>query len=259
MIEVLKNEIEIEGNPFYTPFEEIIIKSDEKNPYIIYIEASNQLPDSQDDVVFMKALEEERDSYLRKGVISWDHLHKVKGDPAFLIGEPLEVAFKDGKTFVKALLYKTVDYAQSVVKLLKGKTTRLGASIGGFIKKRKLLNKTLSGITKILWDEVAITYKPVNDSTLGNVSLIPIGAFAKALMAGSGVDTAQFTGGRAMIPESLQGANGNKKYGEIVSELLWRMKNGDIQTEDDFRDFLNYQNVPFLYGSLGKLLVKKFT
>jgi len=247
--------------PFYTPLNFYLVKGDEENPYIVFIEASNEIPDSQKDVVFMKALADERESFLKKGIISWDHLHKIdEKSPEYIIGEPLEVKFKADRTFVKALLYKGVKYADSIVKLLRAKTTRLGASIGGFIKSREKLNKTLSGITKVLWDEVAITYKPINDTTLGNVTLMPIGAFAKALMVGNGVDASGFTGGRALIGESLQGAEKKKKKRaeEIISELMWRIEKGDVRTDDDFKDFLDYMNVPQAYGVLGKTLIKKF-
>jgi len=247
--------------PFYTPLNYYLVKGDEDNPYIVYIEASNEIPDSQKDIVFMKALQEERESFLRKGIISWDHLHKIdEKSPEYIIGEPLEVKFKEGKTFVKALLYKGVKYADSIVKLLRAKTTRLGASIGGFIKSREKLNKVLSGITKVLWDEVAITYKPINDTTLGNVTLVPIGAFAKALMVGGGVDASDFTGGRVLIGESLQGVEKKrkKKAEEIISELMWRIEKGDVRTDNDFKDFLDYMNVPQAYGILCKTLIRKF-
>jgi len=247
--------------PFYTPLTYYLVKGDEDNPYIAYIEASNEIPDSQKDVVFMKALADERESFLKKGIISWDHLHKIdEKSPEYIIGEPLEVKFKADRTFVKVLLYKGVKYADSVVKLLRAKTTRLGASIGGFIKSREKLNKTLSGITKVLWDEVAITYKPINDTTLGNVTLMPIGAFAKALMVGDGVDPSSFTGGRVLVGESLQGAKKKrkKKAEEIISELMWRIEKGDVRTDDDFKDFLDYMNIPQAYGVLGKTIIRKF-
>ncbi len=239
-----------EGKPFYTPFTgDLMIKADENDPYTVYIEASNESPDKQKDVVFMKALHDERDNFLKKGIISWDHLHKIEGSPEYIVGEPLDVGFKEGRTFVKARLYKGVKYAESIVDLLKAKCTRLGASIGGFIKNRKSLGKALSGVIGVIWDETAITYKPINDETMGNVGLVPIGAFAKALMVGGGVNTANFTGGRALGKESLD---------KVIAELVWRMKEGDMRTDDDVKDYLIHQNSLQLYGHLKKVLVKKF-
>lgn len=239
-----------EGTPFYTPFTTLLIKADKDDPYTVYIEASNETPDKQKDIVFTKALEEERDNYLSKGVISWDHLHKIEKSPEFIIGEPIDVKFKDNKTFVKARLYKGVKYAESIVDLLKAKCSRLGASIGGLIRNRKQLSKTLSGVIKLIWDETAITYKPVNDGTMGNVGLVPIGAFAKALMVGEGTNTAQFSGGRALGKESLD---------KVMVELVWRMKEGDMKSDEDVKDFLDHHSVPFLYGHLKKVLIKKFS
>ncbi len=241
-------------DPFYTPFGNIILKADKNDPDVIYIEASNEEIDQQDDVVFMKALEAEAESFLRKGLISWDHLHKIEKSPEFIVGEPLDVAFKNQGTWVKAKLYKAVKLAQAIKDLLASGSTRIGASVGGYIKRRKSLTKSTSGIIKIIWDELALTYKPVNDTVMGNVSLIPIGAFAKALMVGSGVNPATMTGGRAMTSESLQG-NVTK---EIMNEFIWRLKSGDIRTEDDIKDFLEYQDAQHLYGPLAKILIKKF-
>ncbi len=241
--------------PFYTPFDHtVILKADKNDPDIIYMEASNEEIDQQDDIIFMKALEQEAESFLRKGLISWDHLHKIMKSPEYIIGEPLDVAFKGAVTWVKAKLYKAVKLAQAVRDLLASGSTRIGASVGGYIQRRKPLTKSTSGIIKVIWDELAMTYKPVNDSVRGNVSLIPIGAFAKALMVGNGVNPAEMAGGRSMTPESLQGTVTK----EIMNEFVWRLKSGDIRTEDDIRDFLEYQDAQHLYGPLAKILIKKF-
>ena len=238
---------------FYSPFAEqgLLIKADKNDPSIIYIEASNQIADTQNDITLTKALEAEAESFLRKGVISWDHLHKSEKSPAYIIGEPLDVAFKKESTWVKGKLYKSVDFAQDVLNLLNSETTRLGASIGGYIKKRQPLSKSVSAIIKVIWDEIAITYKPVNDTTLGNVSLIPIGAFAKALYAGGGVNPAGFTSGRAMTHESLQG-----NVTRIMSDFSYRFKSGNIRTEDDLRDFLELNEIPDYYNLFAKKIIQ---
>jgi len=241
---------------FYAPFPSFLIKADKKDPYTVFLEASNEDFDDQGESVLKKALEDEAESYLRKGIISWDHLHKITGDPEFIIGEPQDVQFKKDTTFVKGRLYKDVPKANGIVSLLKSGCTRLGASIGGYVREKKELGKALASVIKLIWDETAITYKPVNNRTRGKVSLIPIGAFAKALAAGSGVDTASFTGGRAMSPESLQGSA--VKVDDLMGEFAWRLQQGDIKTEEDLSDFLEYHNVPFLQGNLKKVLIGKY-
>lgn len=242
---------------FYSPFAQqgILIKSDKEDPSVVYIEASNQIVDTQNDVTVMKALEEEAENFLRKGVISWDHLHKSEKSPEYIIGEPLDVSFKKESTWVKGKLYKSVRYGKSVLDLLNSGSTRLGASIGGYIKKRTPLSKSISAIVKVIWDELAITYKPVNDTTLGNVSLIPIGAFAKALMAGSGVDPSGFTGGRAMTPESLQGS-GVVDIKKLTDNFKWRLKGGDIRSSDDLMDFLELHGVPEYYDLFARKIIQ---
>ena len=194
----------------YIGFSNLLIKSDEKDDTIIYLEASNEGLDADSEIVMMKALKDEADNFLKKGLISWDHQHKAEKNPKFIIGEPLDVKFTDdNRTLVKAQMYKEKEYAQEVMKMAKSNTTRLGASIGGnIVSKSKVFNKErhqlIPVINKIQWDEVAVTYKPVNGETLGKCGYYDFGAFAKALMAGGGVNAGNFTGGRALIGEVTQ-------------------------------------------------------
>ena len=240
--------------PFYSPIGTMLLKSDDNDDSIIYLEASNEEPDEQKDVVFQKALEDQVDFFLKKGVLSWDHMHKVMNDPQYIIGEPLDVKFSKDKTLVKGKLYSGVPYAESVRRLARAKSTRLGASIGGFITGRRDLGKSLKGVTKVLWDETAITYKPVNEKTLGSVSLIPPQVFAKALMAGSGVATADLVGGRALIQESLQG----NRLNTLMNKMVKLIQKGKIKDQMDLSSFLVDNGAVDLYDSLANVLKKKF-
>ena len=266
----LTDEANLSLNPFYCQLEgsfPVLIKADENDPYTVFLEASNEAKDQQKDILFMKALEAETENFLRKGVISWDHLHKVKNDPGYIVGEPLDVkfSFKEPKaTLVKAKLYKAVDYANKIVNMLKSASTRLGASVGGFIQQRKPLSKSSFGIFKVLWDELAITYKPINDATLGNVSLIPIGAFAKALMVGSGTDAATFTGGRSLIPESVQGGVKGTKFPfdwarSVLNGVVAQIAKGKIKSHSDLKKHLEDVGALFLYTELAEARVQKLT
>jgi len=193
-----------QGNAFYAFFGAVLIKAEEiDGKWSVYLEASNEDLDLDEETVLQKALKDAADYYLQHGVISWDHKQKVLHDPAFIIGEPIDVAFPDSKaTLVKGFLYKENKRAQSLWENLLSKSTRFGSSVGGYV-----LNKSQQGqVNKVYWDEVAITHKPINDMTQGRTSIIPFKEFAKALMVGSGVDAAAFTSGRALVPESLQGA-----------------------------------------------------
>jgi hypothetical protein len=203
-----------------------LVKADKSDPSIVYIEASNQLDDAQKDVVLQKALKDQVKPFLKKGVVSWNHLHKIQNDPKFIVGEPLDVAFPDdGRTLVKARLYPSNDHAKDILAKAHDGSTRLGASIGGYILKRKQeLNK--SYILSVLWDEVAITHQPVNEDTLGKVTIVPFADFSKAfihddverleelskaLAAGYGTDASTMTGGRALTQESLMGSGNAKR------------------------------------------------
>lgn len=222
----------------YTPLLHVVLKAVEENGQrIVYLEASNQSQDLEGETLLKSALEKAADYYLQHGVVSWDHKHKQLNDPSFIIGEPMEVRFPGEKTLVKARLYEDNAHADSVWKLLKSNSTRLGSSVGGYVLSKGVNDD----ISQVLWDEVAITYKPVNQATQGRVQLMPFEAFAKALTAGSGVDASQFTGGRALTRESFQEAvvTISPQYvREVFEEVLKAMSEGSILSEGDLDKFL---------------------
>jgi len=258
--------------PFYAPFVNVLIKGvEEDGRWIVYLEASNELRDQDGETVDMEALRKAADYYLSHGVISWDHKHKQTHDPGFIIGEPLEVKFTDDrKTLIKGFLYKFNEIAGKVWRNIRSGATKLGSSIGGGI-----LAKAEDKIRKVIWDETAITHKPINDGTMGNVRLVPFDAFAKAirctgvcgvtgdkcsdcymtgfmkaLTAGGGVDAAGFTGGRALTHESLQG-HVTKKYTIKKEELddlfksLWeQVIKGRVTDYNDMTNFILDRGYP---------------
>lgn len=253
----MRQEIERVEYPFYAPFNEVLLIKgvEEDGRWIVYLEASNELKDQDGEVVDQAALKKAADYYLSHGIISWDHKHKQTNDPEFIIGEPLDVQFTDeGKTLVKGWLYQQNEKAKKVWNNIRSKAKRLGASVGGGI-----LAKAEDHIRKVIWDEVAITHKPINDGTLGGVQLIPFTAFAKALSfsegntsldefvkaltAGSGVDASQFTGGRALTPESLQGSTvkyvvKKDELDELFKSLMVEMIKGTVRNYNDLTNYV---------------------
>lgn len=256
---------------------DIIIKAEEgpNGEWIVYLEASRETPDQEGETIESGALKKAAEHFLAHGVVSWDHMHKSgERDPKYIIGEPLDVQFTgDGRTLVKARLYRENKIAQSLWDNIKSGAKRLGASVGGGI-----LKKAASKIKQVVWDEIAITHKPVHDATLGNVSMVPFTEFAKAveycdgyssaidmdydishetylesmsdgmreryegntlikaLMAGSGVDASQFEGGRALTGESLQGAVTKIDEAELKSiykSVVMGMIDGSIKSYND--------------------------
>lgn len=253
----MRQTIERVDFPFYAPFAEVLLIKgvEEDGRWIVYLEASNELKDQDGEVVDQVALKKAADYYLSHGIISWDHKHKQTNDPEFIIGEPLDVQFTDdGKTLVKGWLYQQNEKAKKVWNNIRSKAKRLGASVGGGV-----LAKASEHIRKIIWDEVAITHKPINDGTLGNVQLIPFNAFTKALSfsegntnledfikaltAGSGVDASEFTGGRALIPESLQGSTvkyivKKEELDDLFKSLMIEMIKGRVRNYNDLTNYV---------------------
>ena len=234
----------------YLGFGHVLLKSDPKDKSIIYLEASNEDLDSDDEVVVMKALEKRANQFLKSGVLSWDHLHKIKKDPEFIIGEPLDVKFNKSEhlTLVKGRLYtKKNKHAQTVANMLEDETTRLGASIGGaLISKSKAYSDRLKRVVPIIadlkWDEVAVTHKPVNKGTQGRCSFMPFPEFAKsfafsdekniqkALEAGGGANASAFTGGRALIGESLGKQIADKGFWSDIITGIYRKEIVDYRS-----------------------------
>lgn len=228
------------SSPFYSPFNDVMIKGVEENgQWIVYLQASNEMKDADGETVDMAALEKAADYYLTHGVISWDHKHKATHDPGFIIGEPLDVKFTSNRqTLVKGFLYQKNKIAINLWDNINSGAMKLGASIGGGI-----LQKSEDAIKQVIWDETAITHRPINDGTLGNVQMVPFAEFAKALMAGSGVNADVFTGGRALTHESLQGSITDtmplsEELRGMFGDLLKAVRDNKIGSYNDMVNFV---------------------
>lgn len=237
----------LQAGQFYSPLKQTLIKaSEEDGRWVVYLEASNQGQDLDGEQTMQKALSAAAPYFLEHGVLSWDHKHKELNDPQYIVGEPKDVAFDSDSTLVKGILYKENKLSQGIMQNLLSESTRLGASVGGFV-----LAKSGNQITRVFWDETAITHKPVNSSTQGRVSIVPFQVFAKALMAGDGVDASTFVGGRALIPENLMGAissatpeifhrdftTTDRDVEKLFNDLWVEVQSGQIE---DFRDLFSF-------------------
>ncbi len=246
-------------------------KTDEFGNYIFEVEASNENVDLQDQIVLQNALMESKDEFLRGGVISYDHLHKqtdanglVISDPSMVIGEPIDVTFdtKTKSTVVKGILYATKEKAEEIIKLLKAGSTRVRASIGGiFPKVVKNAETGIETITHVLWNDLALTVAPVNNS-VGSATLVkslsaqefvsslPL-EIKKSLSAGYGTDANAMNGGWALIPENVGGqtieaSNTNAFTPEeqaVISELLTALEGGNVNGETAAELFLRSKGI----------------
>lgn len=224
-------------------------------------EASNENLDIQEQRVLKSALLNSKDYFLTNGIISKDHLHKQvigEGDERqviynedFIIGEPLEVYEKDGVVRVKGLLYKDNPYAQKFINLLKEGSSRVKASIGGFlpiIKLEEKDGKKEEVVTNLLWNDLALTISPVNPTVSSAYIVKSLSSlqFVKALSAGYETDALRMQGGRALIPEDIGSPHSQKSSlegidNEVLTFLLEAEK-GSIKTKKDITTFLSHSN-----------------
>lgn len=201
-------------------------ETDENGNPIVIIQASNENLDYQGERVLRSALMASKDYLLQNGVISFDHKHlsseKIyefdpKWNPEkYILGKPMEVweaPNEDGimTVFAKAVLSKSNSIAREIIGKLKDKIATVKASVGGRLAKKemRLDTKTFTDVPTIvgvLWDEIALTYKPVNQ-TLGASSLsYPPVSFVKSLTAGNTANPeAMGTGGNTLQTQSLEG------------------------------------------------------
>ena len=231
------------------------IDTDEHGNYVVWAEASNENLDFDEQVVMQRALLDSSDYFLQNGVISYDHRH-LRPSPGetgwnpekYIIGEPMEVQKRGTTTLVRAKLYRANDLAQEIVKKIESGSTRIKTSVGG--RKPEVesywdpkSNKHAERVTSVLWDELAITPKPVNQ-TLDPVTMTTAqfvkSEIGKALMAGSETDAASMTGGRSLIVEDLAGSGDSDHINAVVIALTF----GDVVDADGARRLLMDRGVP---------------
>lgn len=230
-------------------------KEDENGNYVFEVEASNENLDLQNQITLQSALEDSKDYFLSNGVISDDHLHKTRNDDGSvethkekIIGEPISVRKEGKSTFVKGILYKGVEAAKPYIDLLKNKSTRVKASIGGIMPK---VHKNADGsetITSFMWNDLALTVSPVN-WTVGSAKFaksISMVDFCKSLNAGYGTNAADYEGGRALQKEDLEketvklleineGKIDPEK--EVIKECVKAIDSGELKTQEEIEDY----------------------
>ena len=243
---------------------------DNGNPIVI-IEASNENLDYQEEQVMKSALLDSEEYFLENGVISYDHKHiptkeSYELDPdynpeKYILGKPIEVwegisEFSGKSTvFVKAALAKSNTLAKELIGKLADKIGTIFASVGGRRVKKALKfdPKTYKEVPTIIgvdWDEVALTYKPVNQ-TLGNVVLSQK-EFVKSLTAGNAVNPAEMGSGG----NTLQ-MQGTEK--DTVKDLMYKIRNKEIKKSTDAINHLVNSGVPEgRAGDILKMLKNKF-
>jgi hypothetical protein len=208
--------------------------SEEKGERFIYLEASREARDQQDEIVLAKALEDSAETFLRYGNIDINHMsmpsvakaHGITQPELWEIGVPDEVVVKGASTFVKARLYKgDTPMAERANQVWESMTQlnpprRWYPSVGGAVLAKSVQTDPKTGqkigvVSKVRWTNIGISQQPVNQHVSG-IATVPFGAlakswtpngfaFLKSLDAGYGTDSATLTGGSALRVQSMGG------------------------------------------------------
>lgn len=213
--------------------------AEEGDNRVLYLEASNETTDHQNEKILQSALADSKDFFLRHGNIDISHYtllglkHNIPNHMEYEIGKPREVGLSQKKTFVKAELYRGANGGTSAQarnanmvwdSLTKQKPPMSWfPSVGGGILDREAAidpatQSKVMVVKKVRWCNIGLDRTPVN-MTVPEVSLAPVGTFAKSLggfmsfaktlTAGYGTDSAQLTGGSALRTQSLHGVPAN--------------------------------------------------
>lgn len=239
--------------------------STEGNDRIIYVEASREKKDQQDEIVLAKALKESVDHFLKFGVVDLDHKsmpsvakqYGIENPDEWAIGQPLDVRFDGDVTFVKAKLYQGDTPLAHRANIVWDGLTKLNpparyyASVGGAILGREVrldpqTKQRVAVITKTRWNNLALSAQPVNQH-LSAATTAPVGTFAKSLggfvlskglEAGYGTDSASLAGGAALRKQSLDG--GIHSYFDFRDKLAGKMRTGTAGQNPGGRDLVMF-------------------
>lgn len=237
--------------------------SEEGGERFLYFEASNEDVDHQNEVILQKALSNSADYYLRHGNIDISHftlLGPKAGIPDYMeyeVGKPVEVRLDGSRTFVKAQLYRGESPMARKANMVWDSLTRQTppaswfASVGGSVLSKSVkidpvTNEKVVVVDSVRWNNTALDRCPVN-KTVGNVSVAPVGVFAKslngfvvtkALEASYATDVATLTGGGALGMQSLD-TGAPSSYFEFRDKMAGaiRSREAKIQTAAGLIDY----------------------
>ncbi|MDR3514883.1 MAG: hypothetical protein P4M00_03645 [Azospirillaceae bacterium] len=219
----------------------------------IYIQASDESVDSQGERVLCQALERSAGIFRRFGSLDIDHITLLgphSGVDNYLeyeIGRPVEVQFRDGRTFVKGELYRGAGpIARNANLVWQGLTAvsppvRWFPSIGGSVLEKAVemdpqTRRRIAVVKRMRWTNLALSRTPANQN-VPVAQTVPFGALAKcwtaagldlvkALEAGYGTDDAALAGGAALRRESLD--RGPVRYRDFAEGLAGLIRLGRV-------------------------------
>lgn len=205
---------------FQITFNSSLLKArEEDGQRLIFMEAHDESLDLQNERVMMKALQEQREYFLRKGNIDLYHYSKLgpttdRPNPrVYEIGQPIDVTFDYAKksTLVKAVIYQGNQMADWFWQTLSySPPMKWYPSIGGATVHKSIEQNgtTVNAlIDKIIWSNIGLTQEPINQG-VPPIQTVPFGVFMNDYHAGSerfiykSVDTATAA---PLVREDLEG------------------------------------------------------
>ena len=238
----------------------------------IYIEASNEATDQQNEVVLQKALRDSSDWFLRYGNLDIDHVTLIgakAGIPdytMFEIGRPLDVKFTGSKTLVKGEIASGVGPAAERANQFWESLTNINPparwypSVGGSVMEKAIeidptTKERKALVKKVRWSNIGFSKTPVNQ-TVPTVATVPFGSLAKswgvagldldiakALEASYATDSAGMTGGAALRTQSLDGAP--MSYFDFRNKLAEQMRRGAVGENPGARELVKFSSKQF--------------
>ena len=233
--------------------------AEELGERFLYLEASREGADQQNEYVLAKALEDSAEHFLKFGNIDIDHksMPSIAGhygitDPEnWEVGVPEEVRVDGGAVFVKARLFKGDTPLAARANMVWDSLTKLNpaarwyASVGGATLAKStgidpVTKNKVTFVKQVRWTNLAISRQPVNQH-VSAAQTVPFGALAKcwtgagfdmakALEASYATDAAGKTGGSALGVQSLdQGSNTPHSYYDFRNKLSAALKTGQAQ------------------------------
>lgn len=234
------------------------IPAEESGQRFVYMEASNEARDLQNERVLAKALEDSADYYLKFGNLDLEHYSLIgKPNPKkgwagipnpelYEIGRPVAVRVDKGRTFVKAQVYTgegpTTENANMFWASLTSQNppARWYPSVGGVplaksVQVDKSSGERIAVVEKVRWTNIGMSRTPVNPD-LPVAQTVPFDALAKSLAAGGfvikgleagyGTDSAQLAGGAALRKQSLDRVP--KNYFDLRERLAGAVRTGKL-------------------------------
>jgi hypothetical protein len=250
----------IAGLPDYLSIEMMLkaTPAQEGGDRFVYLEASREERDQQNEIVLAKALEESAGHFLKFGNVDLDHksmpavakMYGIDNPEHWEIGTPVDVRVSGASTFVKAQLFSgDTPLAQRANEVWDSMTKlhpprKWYPSVGGKVLAKSTRIDPDTGdrvgvVSGVRWTNIALSQHPVNQ-TVGGVSTIPFGVLAKswgvggfdmtkALEASYATDATAKTGGAALTTQSLDGgAQSPRSYFDFRERLAAAVKSGKV-------------------------------